>query len=54
MPFGLTNVLATFQQLINQVLHYKLDYTVIAYLDNILIYMKGTKEEHEWETKEVL
>ena len=26
----------------------------MAYLDNILIYTKGTKEEHERETKEVL
>ena len=54
MPFGMTNASATFQQLINQVLHHKLDYIVIVYLDDILIYTKGTKEEHERETKEVL
>ena len=50
----MTNALATFQRLINQVLHHKLDHIVMAYLDDILIYTKGTKEEHERETKEVL
>jgi len=54
MPFGLTNILATFQQLINQVLHHKLDHTVMTYLNDIFIYTKGTREEHEQETKEVL
>ena len=54
MPFGLTNAPATFQRLINQVLHHKLDHTVMVYIDDILIYTKGTKEEHERETQEVL
>src|SRR5437762_8678809 len=54
MPFRMTNVPATFQQLINQVLHHKLDHMVIAYLNDILIYTKGIKEEHKRETKEVL
>ena len=54
MPFGMTNAPATFQRLINQVLHHKLDHMVMAYLDDILIYTKGTKEEHEREMKEVL
>ena len=38
----------------NQILHYKLDHMVMVYLDDILIYTKGTKEEHEEETREVL
>ena len=51
---GLTNTLATFQKLMNQILYPKLDSTVMVYLDNILIYILGTKEEHEKEVKEVL
>jgi len=51
---GLTNAPATFQRLINQVLHHKLDSTVMAYLDDIIIYTKGTKKEHEKEVQEVL
>ena len=51
---GLTNAPATFQRLINQILYPKLDSTVMVYLDNILIYILGTKEEHEKEVKEVL
>src|SRR5438876_8757615 len=50
----LTNTPATFQRLINQILYPKLDSTVMVYLDNILIYILGTKEEHEKEVKEVL
>jgi len=50
----LTNVLATFQQLINQILYPKLDQIVMVYLNNIFIYMKETRKEYEKETKEVL
>ena len=50
----LTNTFATFQKIMNQVLYYKLDYTVIVYLNNILIYMKETKEKYEKEIQEVL
>ena len=35
-------------------MYYKLDYIVIVYLDNILIYTKGTRKKHEKETQEVL
>lgn len=38
MPFGLTNVLATFQHLMNDVLWNMLDYYVVTDLDDILIY----------------
>ena len=50
----LTNVLAIFQRLMNQILHPKLDSTVMVYLDNILIYIPETKEEHERKVGEVL
>ena len=50
----LTNTLAIFQQIINQVLYYKLDYTIIVYLNNILIYTIETKEEHKKKTQKVL
>jgi hypothetical protein len=38
MPFGLTNVPASFQHFINDVLWLYLDVLVTAYLDDILIY----------------
>ena len=46
MPFGLTNITATFQGYINKVLAEKLDVFVIVYLDDILIYIKNKGEEH--------
>jgi Reverse transcriptase (RNA-dependent DNA polymerase) len=45
MPFGLTNVSALYQSLINNILRKYLDDFVVAYLNDILIYLK-TKEEH--------
>src|ERR1700680_1134619 len=41
MPFGLANALATFQAYINTALIGLLDYFVIIYLDNILIYSRN-------------
>jgi hypothetical protein len=46
MPIGLTNALASCQQLINDTLRDLLDITVIAYIDDILIYTKGSLEDH--------
>ncbi len=46
MPFGLTNVPATFQGYINTILAEKLDIFVIVYLDDILIYTESKGEEH--------
>jgi hypothetical protein len=43
--FGLTNAPALYQSLINNIFRKYLDDFVIAYLDDILIYLK-TKEEH--------
>ena len=54
IPMRLTNISATFQMVMNQILHHKLDHTVIVYLDDIFIYTKETKEEHKKETWEVL
>jgi len=45
LPFGLTNVPATFMTLMNDIFREYLDKFVIIYLDDILIYSK-TKEEH--------
>ena len=46
MLFGLMNASATFQTLINITLCKYLNILVTAYFDNILIYTKGTLEEH--------
>jgi hypothetical protein len=46
MPFGLTNAPATFQSVINRTLHEYLGIFVTAYLDDILIYIKGDFKEH--------
>jgi Reverse transcriptase (RNA-dependent DNA polymerase) len=45
MPFELTNIPALYQSLINNILRKYLDDFVIAYLNDIFIYLK-TKEEH--------
>ena len=40
MPFSLTNTLATFQAYINKTLSGLVDYFVVIYFNNILIYFK--------------
>ena len=45
MSFGLTNAPALYQSLINNILRKYLDDFVVAYLNDIFIYLK-TKEEH--------
>ena len=42
MLIGLTNAPATFQSIINRALHEYLDIFIIAYLDDILVYSRGT------------
>jgi hypothetical protein len=54
MPFRLTNALVTFQSVINQTLHKYLGIFIIAYLDNILIYIKGNFKEHVRQVWKVL
>ncbi len=44
MPFGLCNTSATFQQLMNHVLHDHLDEFVMVYLDDVVIYSKSMME----------
>ena len=53
MPFELTNVPATFQAFINNVLREYLNQFVVVYLDDILIYFK-TKEQHVQHVCKVL
>jgi hypothetical protein len=48
MPFGLTNALATFQAYINKVLSRLVDYFVVIYLDNILIYSKPGEDHYAY------
>ena len=44
MPFGLCNVPATFQRLMNHVFHDHLGEFVMVYLDDIVIYFKSMAE----------
>jgi hypothetical protein len=53
MPFRLTNALAVCQVLINNILQEHLDITVVAYLNNILVYSQ-TLEEHKVHIRQVL
>ena len=48
MPFGLANILAIFQAYINTILIGLLDYFVIIYLDNILIYSRNKGKYHNY------
>ena len=45
MPFSLTNTLATFQAYINKALSRLINYFIVIYLNNILIYFK-LREDH--------
>ena len=53
LPFGLTNALATFQTLMNNILQPFLNDFVVVYLDDILVYSK-MEEEHCAHIKKVL
>jgi transposase InsO family protein len=46
LPFGLCNAPATFQRAMNNILHDYLGDSVLVYLDDIIIYSKGTLKEH--------
>ena len=53
MLFRLTNALAVYQALTNNMLRAHLDITVVVYLNNILVYSK-TLEEHKIYMQQVL
>ena len=53
MSFELTNTSATCQQMINNTLRDLLDITVVAYLDDILVYLKNFTK-HEKHVKQIL
>nr|GEV50352.1 putative reverse transcriptase domain-containing protein [Tanacetum cinerariifolium] len=53
MPFDLTNTLAVFMDLMNQVCKPYLDKFVIVFIDDILIYSKN-KDKHEEHLKTIL
>jgi hypothetical protein len=48
MPFGLANILAIFQVYINIMLIGFLDYFIIIYLNNILIYSRNKDKYHNY------
>lgn len=45
-PFGLANAPATFQRYINEQLRGHLDVNATAYMDDILVYTDGSKDDH--------
>jgi hypothetical protein len=53
LSFGLTNALATFQRVMNDVFGQNVGDFVVVYLDDILIYSKSA-EEHEAHLRKVL
>jgi hypothetical protein len=48
MPFGLTNAPATFQAYINKALSGLVDYFMVIYLNNILIYSKPGEDHYAY------
>jgi hypothetical protein len=53
MPFGLTNLPASFQDIMKYILQDLLSKGVIVYIDDILIYAKDT-EQHNKKAEDVL
>ncbi|KAM0703122.1 hypothetical protein Q7P35_009060 [Cladosporium inversicolor] len=53
-PFGLSGALATFQQYINTLLQKYLDDFALAYIDDVIIYSNGTREDHFRKVRTVL
>ena len=53
MPFGLTNAPMAFQRFMNDIFSDFLNFYVMIYLDDILIY-SNNMSEHHWHVKKVL
>ena len=53
-PFGLANAPSTFQRYINRTLQEFLDDFVSAYVDDVLIFTNGTREQHREHVRKVL
>ena len=53
MPFGLTNTLATFMRVMNDVFRPFIDDFVIDYLDDVLVFSR-TWDEHVKHVKQIL
>ncbi|OQN95116.1 hypothetical protein B0A48_18806, partial [Cryoendolithus antarcticus] len=53
MPMGLTNAPASCQALVNNVLRDLLDVTVFAYMDDILVFTKGSLQQHTRDVQAV-
>ena len=54
MPFRLTNAPITFQELVNDTLHDIMDKYVMAYLDDILMFIDGRFNQHKEHIKQVI
>lgn len=46
IPFGLSNALTTLQGYVNKILAEKLNFFIIVYLDNILIYIEDSNQAY--------
>ena len=53
MPFGLANAPTMFKNMMNEIFKDMIEYGVVIYLDDILIYCRS-KEDHITSTKKVL
>lgn len=54
MTFGLTNALVAFIDLMNHVFHLYLDYFVIVFIDDILVYLRSKKEHMKYLRKSAI
>ena len=53
MPFGLTNAPVVFMNLMNRIFHQYLDQFVVAFIDDILIYL-ANEDDHRQHLRTVL